>query len=197
MTDFAQHASTSEVAVGVSLRLGTRDWSVFLVPEARGCEGVARTLAAEIELVGEVKVRLVTLTDALLEQLLAEESSVVVCYELTENLDSLWSLLDRERSRLPLHRSVVLVLSPSTYVQLEHVAPNLASWLGASVSVLGSGANVLTGEEREARLEALRERFALTDDALLEKVRNGEAPADPWVAEWLVLLGLGGLLAQR
>ncbi len=186
--------SLGEFAMGVALRFGTRDWSVLLVTEASRCETVARQLADEIEAQVEVLPVIAEVAESLIEVLRHENRPVVVGYQGARALDAVWSSLDLDRSRLPAAQSVMLVLTPAAFDQLERRAPNLASWLGATVSLADLDAGLLTDDERAMMLEGFRTKFAMTDEELLKAAAEGRAPAEPEVATWLVLLGRGDLL---
>jgi hypothetical protein len=56
---------------------------------------------------------------------------------------------------------------------------------------------VLTDEEKERRLVALRAWSGLSDAEMLAAVERGEIRLEPEHAVWLVLLGRGDLLDRR
>lgn len=189
--------SLGEFAMGVALRLGTRDWSVLLVTDASRCREVARLLADEIEAQVGVLPVITEMGGALLALLFQANHPIVVGYQGAGALDAVWSSLDLDRSLLPTAQSVVLVLTPTACDQLERRAPNLASWLGATVSLANPAGGLLTNDERALILDGFRKKFAMTDDDLLRALPEGRAPDEPEIATWLVLLGRGDLLEPQ
>ena len=116
-----------------------------------------------------------------------------------------WSKIDRDRSRLerPMTKTVdidstivVLVLSEKSFGALQSRAPDLASWIGGSVFELAPEAP-LASTAREARLDELRRWGDMTGDEVIRRATEGTLPADPYFAEWLVLLGRGDLLGDN
>lgn len=115
-----------------------------------------------------------------------------------------WAKLDRDRSRLEralvnadggCATVVVLVLDRETYGALQFYAPNLTSWIGGSAFELAAEAP-LSSVVRELRLEELRQWADMTDDDVIRRAADKTLPADPYFAEWLVLLGRGDLLGN-
>lgn len=189
--------SIGEFALGVSVRLGTRDWSALLVPNSVPREPVARTLVQEIKLHAEVDVALVELSEGFLARLLELKVPVVVAFEGAPLARKFWTSLDLDRSVLPHGRVVALTLSESSFVELEREAPNLASWMGANVSSAAIDTDTLSEDERERVLAGLREKFKMSDAEMLMYAAAGRAPDEPDIALWLVLLGKGELLGSR
>lgn len=56
---------------------------------------------------------------------------------------------------------------------------------------------MVTNEQKESRLAALRQQYGHTDDDLLTMVKNGKLPNNPDYGEWLILLGKQHLLLDR
>jgi hypothetical protein len=114
-----------------------------------------------------------------------------------------WSKLGRDRTRLEPQwtkgtRSegvVVLVLDVEAYGALQAGAPNLASWIGGSVFEV-AGESGQSPVDRERRLHELRRWADMTDDEVVRAAQTGSLRADPYFAEWLVLLGRGDLLGD-
>lgn len=107
-----------------------------------------------------------------------------------------WYQLDGHRSKLMRKRGVVLILSPESAKTMLSYAPNIVSWLGSRVYSFLKDAELLSIEEREKRLEALREWSGLTDTQVIELAEARTLPSEPKYAEWLVLLDRGDLIEQ-
>lgn len=184
-----------EFALAVSLRGEGRHWAALLAPDGALCAAIASELVVELTpIVGDATMATVVITAGLLDELTALPARVVVAVEAHEASPPSWSALDRDRSRLPTSQRVVLVLTEGAFDRLQREAPNLASWLGGNVAATDLDADLLTGDEREEILPRLRAKFALTDEQVLALARRGEAPAEPEIAMWLVLLGHGELV---
>lgn len=107
---------------------------------------------------------------------------------------SAWATLDVARSRLMREDGVTaLVLTPTAFGLLQNNAPNLASVIGGAAFELAPP----TAPSSEERLEQLRVWGGMSDDEFIARVEAGSIEPDPFVAEWLVLLGRGDLLEQR
>jgi hypothetical protein len=115
--------------------------------------------------------------------------------------ESAWSRLDRDRTRLeraPAQTDstiVVLVMSAESYGKLQSSAPNLASWIGGSVFHVAPEL-LLSSDARAARLNELRLWGSMSDADVVRSATEGTLPADPYFAEWLVLLDRGDLLGD-
>jgi len=101
--------------------------------------------------------------------------------------------LDTERSMLARARPAVLLMPVAAAGELSNIAPHFLSWIGGEVHRVVDD-RYISADDRAIRLDALRTRFGLSDEQLLEAARAGVAPNDPAVAEWLVLLGASDLL---
>jgi hypothetical protein len=107
-----------------------------------------------------------------------------------------WQSLDANRSRLMRDDTTVLILDEAGAGRLENVAPNLASWVGGRVWRLAddAAAPVLSPNEIDQRLAALRAWAGRGDAEVIQLAETGQLPRDPEYAEWLTLLGRGELL---
>lgn len=157
----------------------------------------AGAVAREIEIMADLEVRRVDSPTSSAE--LAERIAtpgVLVVSGLEGFSQEEWGRLDLLRSRLQRDQPVIMVLSTPAIERLMRGAPNLASWLGGSVWQWDSHADMLSDEAREARLAALREWSGKSDTEVVELAERRALPLDPQYAEWLVLLGRGGLLGR-
>lgn len=186
--------SVGEFALAFSLRDGGRHWAVLLAPDASLCSALATELAHELSALVDVPVEVVTPSGSLIEALCHAGAPVLVVASPSGGELVAWGAVDRDRNRLPADRRVAVVLSESAFDALQRDAPNLASWVGGNVAHADIEADLLTAEQRAEVLRRLREKYALADDELIARALRGEAPAEPDVAVWLVLLGRGDLL---
>jgi hypothetical protein len=185
-----------ELATRVADRPGRGDWLVLLVAEPDMAEA-ADAVAREIEIMADLEVRRIESPTNAAE--LAERIAtpgVLVVSGLDRFPQDEWRRLDLLRSRLQRDQPVIMVLSTTSVEYLIRGAPNLASWLGGSVWQWDIRADTLSDEEREERLEALREWSGKSDSEVVDLAENRALPLDPQYAEWLVLLGRGGLLGR-
>ena len=101
--------------------------------------------------------------------------------------------LDEQRSKLRRKRSATLVMSLDAATNLASRAPHFTSWIGSEIRFVEED-RFLETEAKDARLDALRAKHAMSDATLLARAAAGELDADPDLAEWLVLLDRGDLL---
>lgn len=183
-----------EMALRVVARPGA--WFALLTPELEVAH-TADLLAEEIATLGDTApMRLSANTGATALAAEAREAAArLLAIAGFEGFgDDAWRHLDLLRSQLVRDEPVVLILSQRAFEHLMRAAPNLASLLGGAVWALDPAAEVLTDDEKEQRLLALRAWSGLSDAEMLARVERGELPLEPEHAEWLVLLGRGDLL---
>jgi len=187
----------SDLAYTVSARPGTGDWCTLAVPPGLLPEAVAEDLAEQLRIFTETTVHLVTATDdadAIIRTFEKTAPGILIVKESEPLSDDTLRRLDFARSRLMRDDAVVLVLRLATLRKLLHVAPNLASFVEGFVAMLDPDAEVLSPSEKESRLAALRAWAGLTDAEVVALASQGKLPSDQEYAEWLVLLGHGGLI---
>jgi hypothetical protein len=107
-----------------------------------------------------------------------------------------WSNLDLARSQLERTGNAALLVTEAEAKKLFHLAPNLGSWIGASLWDLLPSTERLSPEEKQARLKALQEWSGHNDEWVIKTAQEGALPHDPEYAEWLVLLDKGELLER-
>jgi hypothetical protein len=111
--------------------------------------------------------------------------------------DVQWRQLDYLRSRLDQEkRCGVMIMSQQSVVKMINHSPNFSSWIDGKIFYLQLGAEILTHEEGELRLIALREWAELSDSEVIEKAQTHQLPSEPEYCEWLILLGRGDLIEQ-
>lgn len=105
-----------------------------------------------------------------------------------------WKRVDVARSALLKVGAGVLVLPERDLDAFLSGAPNFASVMGAETFFWAPDPSTLDDDACEALLTSFRDRSGLTDDALIAAASAGTAPDEPYVAQWLVLLGREDLL---
>lgn len=105
-----------------------------------------------------------------------------------------WRHLDLLRSQTVGGGAKIVLLSSAAIANMENWAPNLTSFIGGATWQLDPGADYLSADERETRLQALRDAWKQSDDEVVGLAEQGKLPPEPDFAEWLVLLGRGELL---
>ncbi|MEE3716480.1 ABC transporter permease [Tumidithrix elongata RA019] len=109
-----------------------------------------------------------------------------------------WRAFDALRSRLDKgKKGGLLVLSLDTAKTMLANAPNFVSWLGANIYDFAKDVEILTQEEGEKRLVALREWAGKSDAEVIAMAENQILPTDPEYGEWLILLNRGELLERQ
>ena len=105
-----------------------------------------------------------------------------------------WRSLDIMRSALERKGPVILWLATGDVANLTEHAPNIRSFIGASIFLAGPDGGIMTETERQERLKQLSEHFQLTDEQVVQKAEAGELSNEPEFVEWLVLLDRGDLV---
>jgi hypothetical protein len=121
-----------------------------------------------------------------------EDYLILGNFEQWDNLK--WYQFDCQRSKLMRKRGVVLILSPESAKTMFSYAPNIVSWLGSRVYSFLKDTELLSIEERQERLKALREWSGLTDFQIIEMAEAQTLTPESEYAEWLVLLDRGDLI---
>ncbi len=183
-------------ALRLVTRHGNGDWLVLIVQSNDDVQSAANEFGDLLEMVGSCAVSRIigaSNVEELAVQLSAAQGPVVI-----SGLDawpaSEWAHFDHLRSRFSRHERTALLIHEQTLRHIMQQAPNLSSWLGASVVNYAPESVVLTEEQREQRLSALRSWAGLTDAEVVSRAEAKELPLDPEFAEWLVLLHRGDLI---
>ncbi|WP_434299701.1 hypothetical protein [Corallococcus exiguus] len=186
-----------DFAVQAVERPGPNDWLALVVPLVE-VNPVAKKLAVEISAVGDAEPleRTVSSGASFVGFVLKNQEDVLVLSGFDSfKLDD-WMFVDGERSLLQRQGSTLIVLGEEALGGLFDHAPNFASWLGGAAWRLEKRLPMLSSEEREERLWALRRWAGKTDREVIEEAERGLLPSDPPYSEWLVLLGRGDLLGE-
>ncbi len=101
--------------------------------------------------------------------------------------------LDLQRNRLVGVASFVILTTDDGAKRLAQLAPQLWSFVGAKVFQLDRSIGHM---DVGARLGSLREATGLEDEEVVRRAEAGTLPSDPLYAEWLALLGKGGVLGS-
>lgn len=187
-----------ELALRIAARPGRGDWFVLLVSEGQS-ETVADALLEELSaLQAETVIKMHRPADASEWARRSQEArnAVLLVSGLEGFSEDEWRHMDLLRSQFQREAAIVLFLEAAAAARLQRRAPNLMSWIGGSVWTLAPDAESLSAEERETRLQSLRQWASMTDQQLLGLAERGQLPADPAYAEWLVLLDRGDLLGS-
>jgi hypothetical protein len=89
-----------------------------------------------------------------------------------------WQKLDFLRSRLDhAKRCGLLIMSEQAAEKMIANAPNFSSWVDGKIFHLILGTELLTAEETELRLMALREWSRLLDTEVIEKAQTHQLPS--------------------
>lgn len=108
-----------------------------------------------------------------------------------QDFDTLRSDLNQEK------KGGLLVLSLDAVRSMLANAPNFVSWVSTNIYDFDKDTELLTEEERERRLTALREWSGKSDDEVISMAESQVLPRDPEYGEWLILLNRGELLEQK
>ncbi len=172
-------------------------WIAILIPAGdagNALEGLQNDLASLLSR----GTRVLSLTDSTFQQLRAEvhqpSDDVVILTAADDLTPDKWSSVDLMRSALERKGPMILWISPDAFAGLSQFAPNVRSFVGASVFVAGPDGSLMTEEERQNRLRDLAQNYGQTDEDIIRKAQSNELPPEPHFVEWLVLLGRGDLV---
>ena len=190
-------ADLTSLALRAADRVGTNGWLAAISPDF-GDANVASQLVEEIEGLGDAAVAAAPASspDGLPAELSGRPEPILVLSGMDGWTVSDWRRLDVLRDALPRTHVVMLVLSANAWSHLTSEAPHLASWVSGAWAVDTEGQR-LSEEDRAMRLVALREQYGWEDEAVVAMATAGTLPAEPDLAEWLVLLGRGDLVDPR
>ncbi len=133
-------------------------------------------------------------TNTLVKQIIKTTEDYLILWNFEQWDKNNWYEFDCRRSSLGRKRGVVLILSPESAKIMFSYAPNIVSWLGSRVYSFLKDTELLSIEEIQERLSALREWSGLTDFQIIEMAETKNLPSEPEYAEWLVLLERGDLI---
>jgi hypothetical protein len=190
----------SQPSVEIARRLdirGENAWMAVLSPPV-GTTLALEALQTELRSILQTSSRVLPLGVSTFEELrdaLQQPSEDAVILSAGANLTpEKWSSFDIMRSALERAGPVILWLDPHDVANLTEFAPNIRSFIGASIFMAAPDGGIMTDEERQRRLEELREHYQTSDDQIIRRAESRELPPEPEFVEWLVLLGRGDLV---
>lgn len=174
-------------------------WSILVVTYSNVDE-VLEDLKSGIEILAECEVQSVSGESGvseLCDRIHNSGADYLVLWNFETWHPNDWRHLDSLRSRLNRKgRGGVVILSSQSLRVMGTNAPNFFSWLSPRVYALNLGADLLTDDEREARLSALREWSGQSDEEVITLAEAKELPTEPEYGEWLVLLDREDLIER-
>jgi hypothetical protein len=191
---------SSQPFVEIARRLemqGAHSWLAVLSPLSDptvACDDLNTELHSFLQLPTRVLPLKGFAFDRLLESLHQPEDDAVILFAGADLEAGEWSSLDSMRSALERRGPVVLWMAPDAVARLTQFAPNIRSFIGTSIFVAGPEGGLMTEEEKQTRLEQLRQHYRVGDEEIIRRAESGELPPEPHFVEWLVLLGRGDLL---
>lgn len=186
----------ADLAFDIAERSDLNAWFGVVVADAQQHEVVHR-LTETLGSIAEIPVRSFCAPEAkdLVKEVAQEQEVVILVWDLEALLPTDWQWLDEARSRLAHRSAVVLILTKNAAERLILHAPNLANWVG-SIYRVKLDASSASRDEVQARIAALSAHYGFSSADLIERATRHDLPADPEMAEWLVLLGRGDLLER-
>jgi len=191
---------SSQPFFGIALRLeirGETGWLAVLAPVTDSIAALDQ-LQIELQSILQRPARVIQLEPSTFEELREAlhrpDGDAVILSSGTGLTQEKWRSLDIMRSALERKGPVILWLSPGDVANLTGYAPNIRSFIGASIFLAGPDGSIMTDAERQERLNELSQHFGFTGDEAVRRAEARELPHEPEFVEWLVLLGRGGLL---
>lgn len=173
-------------------------WSVLVTQDANNQE-LVEELQESLGIFTECEVGVISASDnvnSVVDNIQESVEDYLIIWDLEDWLEGNWREFDQMRSRLLKKRGVVLILSSASVEKMFSDAPNLVSWIGSRVYGFIKNSELLSEEERQIRLSALREWSGLSDSRLIELAEAHNLPLEPEYGEWLVLLGREDLIGR-
>ncbi len=200
MTNFdIKSISTDELLQRVGAQPQGNIWSIAIVAEL-AFDKVTDELREMLTIFIECEVKVISASDRVIS-LINEIKKAPQNYLLLRDFESWqredWQKFDAFRSELDQKkRGGILILSLEATKIMLNYAPNFVSWLGSRIFSLKLGEELLTTEERQARLSALREWSRKSDSEVITLAEEHKLPLDPEYGEWLVLLNREDLIER-
>lgn len=192
--------SPGEFSLRVVTRSGPNDWLAAVVSDGQIAVTASRIRGA-LEFLGSSpieEIRDLRTARDLADAIIAVPQDHILMVSGLDDLEaSDWAHLDLLRSRLNRAAASILVLTGQAAARLVVNAPNLESWIGGSMWPVDLGAEELSPQEREERLQALSLRFGMSADEVIALAERNQIPSDPDFVEWLILLDRADLIGNR
>jgi hypothetical protein len=197
LSQFEQQA-THLIAERLDLRGYEATWigAVQQSPGATSTEDLQR-FQAELSLYLEKPCRVVSATQGL-ATLIAEvrqppDDCILIAY--LDGWDkSDWQAFDTNRSSFVRSGIIFLWLTYQSVGNLCSFAPNIRSFLGASIFVIGDTDRLMNEESKSARIQSLELYFQKSSAEVIRLAVDRLLPPEPEYIEWLILLGRGDLV---
>ena len=175
----------------------SRSW-ILLLPSLSGGDSARIGLVADLSALLQRDVRLFDLkntsSEHLVEALNQPNDDVAVLFANVSPEPKLWSSLDVMRSALERKGPVIFWLPADCVAGLSEHAPNIRSFIGGSIYIVGGDGGLMTAEDRQKRLGELTKRYGLTNEEIVQRAESKTLSSEPHFIEWLVLLGRGDLV---
>ena len=185
-----------EIARRLEIR-GETGWLAVLAPLTDSAAALDQ-LQTELQSILQMPARVIQLEPSTFEELREAlhqpDDDAVILSSGTGLKQEKWRSLDIMRSALERKGPVILWLASGDVANLTEHAPNIRSFIGASIFLAGPDGGIMTDAERQERLNELSEHFGFTGDEAVRRAEARELPHEPEFVEWLVLLGRGDLL---
>jgi hypothetical protein len=172
-------------------------WFIFIIPQNQQNDAIEE-LEESIPIFLEEPVKVIS-ADIGLKKLVEEigaSDDCILLWRFETWTDQDWKALDGDRTRLIRDNGGLFLLTPETSESFQRYAPHFSSFIGARVSPIELGTEILTEVEREQRLEALQLSLGKTNDEVIHLAEAGELPSDPVYGEWLILLDRGEFVGK-
>jgi hypothetical protein len=173
-------------------------WSVIIFDD-QDLVNAIEELVESIKIFLECKIQNIDVSSAKIQFISEIESDTdyILLWNFGNWTNTDWQELDYMRSSLDKgKRGGILILSQSAVEKMSSYAPNFSSWVGGRIFQMILGAEFLTTEESQSRLEALREWAGKSDAEIIELAEAHHLPSEPEYGEWLILLGRGDLIGH-
>jgi hypothetical protein len=185
-----------EIARRLEIR-GETGWLAVLAPVTDSTTALDQ-LQTELQSILQKPARVIQLEPSTFEELREAlhqpDDDAVILSGGTGLTQEKWRSLDIMRSALERKGPVILWLATSDVANLTEHAPNIRSFIGASIFLAGPDGGVMTETERQERVTELSQHFRLTGEDVIRKAEAKELPLEPEFVEWLVLMGRGDLV---
>jgi hypothetical protein len=194
MTDIQ---SPFQIAQRIELR-GANEHSWAVVLSGFPAQDVqTASLTIELETLTSGRVRTIvqpTLQIGDLRDALHSPSDDIAIVALGNWTEEEWMVFDINRSAFERSGTILLWMTTDQLGKLADAAPNIRSFIGASIFLLGPDGSAITEVERSRRISELEAHYAMTSKQMLEAAQAGQILSEPQAIEWLILLGRGELI---
>jgi hypothetical protein len=189
--------SAIEIAQRIELRGSDSSSWIGVLPTEAAAESALENFRTDVSSLLQKPTRVFVLGDVSFEVLtesLHRPSDDVVILTAGHLGPAEWSAFDLSRSALERPGPIVFWGSGDSMQGLAQFAPNIRSYLGSSLLMIGSDGGLMTDAERSERLQQLRNHYGMGDDEVISRAESKKLDMEPLVIEWLILLGRGDLV---